>query len=58
MKPPRTAYTIMARNWLGFHRPVLFFRTALDLHRIPGLIPRLKDTMGGVTIRPLARRTA
>ncbi|MDD3493414.1 MAG: hypothetical protein PHZ19_07980 [Candidatus Thermoplasmatota archaeon] len=56
MKPVRISYLIIGRTSTDLPVPVLVFRTALDLHRIPGLVPRLKQAMGGKVIRPLARR--
>ena len=53
MKPPRLSYVIIGRTSTDLPVPLLIFRTALNLHRIPGLIPRLKATWGGKVIRPL-----
>ena len=51
MKPTRLTYTVMARTWYGMLRPVLRFRTALDLDRIPGLRGRIKTVFGPVIAR-------
>ena len=51
MKPSRRTYLILGRSCCDLPVPVLRFRTALDLDKIRGLRQRLKDTMGGKTIR-------
>ncbi len=51
MKPTRRTYTVMARTWYDMLRPVLRFRTALDLDTFPGIKIRLKQLVGGKVIR-------
>lgn len=50
MRPHRYTYKVIGRNWLGFKKVVLTFRTALNLNAIPGLIPRIKETFGATQI--------
>lgn len=56
MRPWRRPYLIIGRSFCDLPIPVLFFRTALDLDSLPGLRVRLKQTMGGKSIRALERR--
>ena len=51
MKPTRRTYTVFGRTWYGMLRPVLRFKTSLNLDSLPGLMPRLKAAMGGKVIR-------
>ena len=52
MRPWRRTYLIVGRSCCDLPFPVLLFRTALDLDSLPGLRVRLKQTMGGKSIRP------
>ena len=48
MKTTRLTYTVFGRNWLGLLRPVLRFKTSLNLDSLPGLMVRIKRAFGPV----------
>ena len=51
MKPTRRTYTVFGRTWYGLLRPVLRFKTSLNLDSLPGLKVRIKQLAGGKVIR-------
>ena len=51
MKPTRLTYIVLGRTWYGLLRPVLRFKTSLNLDSLPGLKVRIKRAFGPVISR-------